>query len=388
MNARIDSHLDARMNSQWILTARPQGRIKTSDFEKRQVPTPDVGANQVLLKTLYLSFDPAQRGWASMDTYMPAVALGDVMRAFAVGQVVESNSARYKVGDLVAGMIGWQEYFIFNADPQTSKEFGVVPPVMSPDVTLALMLTGSTAYFGLTRVGQIKKGETLVVSGAAGATGSIAGQLGKILGARVIGIAGGEKKCAWLKNTAHFDEAIDYKSEDVQKRLRELCPKGIDVYFDNVGGETLDAVLVNLALNARIVMCGLISQYDNINSNNPSAAEQEAIYGTKGLGAALIARATIKGFIVIDYMDKFSESLSVLAKWHREGKLVQAIDMQEGFDSIPSTLVRIFEGQNIGKQLLKLSEAQPTKANGVANLAFKLLGSYYAGKLIRNAKKA
>lgn len=379
--------MNAVINSQWTLQSRPSGRFKESDFEKQQVALPKLEANQVLLKTLYLSFDPTQRGWAALDTYLPAVALGEVMRAVGIGQVIESRSDKYKAGDLVAGLIGWQEYCLFDANPQNLKDYSIIPPVMNPELILALMLTGSTAYFGLTEIGKIKAGETLVVSGAAGATGSIAGQLGKLLGARVIGIAGGPEKCQWLKDTAHFDETIDYKSENVERRLAELCPKGVDVFFDNVGGETMDAVLVHLALGARIIMCGLISEYDKMNSPNPTDPGQGALYGIKGLGALLIARGTLKGFIVLDYANRFSESLMVLGKLHGEGKLIQAIDMQEGFDNIPSTLLRIFKGQNIGKQLLKLSDPPlPMRTNALTSFAFKLMGSYHVSKFLRSAR--
>jgi NADPH-dependent curcumin reductase CurA len=373
--------MSALTNSQWILRSRPQGRIKKTDFERHEKPIADLKDNEVLVKTLVLSFDPTQRGWAAMDTYLPAVGIGEVMRAFAIGQVVASKSKTFKVGSFVAGLIGWQEYLVFDATHKSAKEYHVIPSEIPLHLTVAFLLTGATAYFGLTDIGRLKKGETLVVSGAAGATGSIAGQLGKILGARVIGIAGGVEKCKWLMEEAHFDAVIDYKNEDVRKRIVELCPKGVDVFFDNVGGEILDAVLGNLARKARVVMCGAISGYDNL-SREKSSNPTELAYGIKLLPALIISRASIEGFLLSDYISRISEPLMLLYKWTKEGKIVQAIDMQEGFENIPDTLVRLFEGKNLGKQLLKLSEPPiPVQKNVLTQLAFKALGTYYARKL-------
>jgi NADPH-dependent curcumin reductase CurA len=370
--------MQGKTSSQWILKTRPEGRFKLSDFEKRQMPVSELKENEVLLKTLYLSFDPTQRGWAAMDTYMPAVKLGEVMRAIGLGQVIESKNKKYKVGDIVAGLLGWQEYVLIAADAKEG-DFAVLPPFLKLDLTLSFMITGLTAYFGLFDIGKPKRGETVVVSGAAGATGSIVGQLAKLAGARVIGIAGGAKKCAWLTEKLGFDGAIDYQNENVQKRVAELCPKGVDVFFDNVGGEIMDAVLLNLALNSRIVLCGQISQYEKIDSAD--TAGMGKVYGVKSLAMLTIARATMKGFIILDYQRRNPEGLVLLNKWVDEGKLIAAIDMQEGFDNIPQTLIRLFEGKNMGKQLLKLSDpVLPLKSGRIGKAMFKLLGSFYSWK--------
>jgi NADPH-dependent curcumin reductase CurA len=228
----------------------------------------------------------------------------------------------------------------------------LIPPYIDIPLILAESLTGSTAYFGLKEIGKPKSGETVLISGAAGATGSIAGQIAKLKGARVIGIAGGKDKCRWLKEKAHFNETIDYKSENIEKRIGELCPKGVDVFFDNVGGEILDAALLHLAMGARIVLCGQISQYDKIDQISKGAHT----YGVKGTAMLIMRRAKMQGFIVTDYKEKMTESLLCLNQWIEDGKIVQEIDLKEGFENIPETLIRIFEGKNIGKQLLKLSD--------------------------------
>lgn len=363
------------------MKSRPKGAFKSSDFEKKEVTLPELKENEVLLKSLYLSFDPTQRTWAAMDTYMPAVPLGEVMRAFGLGQVVESKNKKYQVGDIVGGLTGWQEYVLFDAEKKGLMDFFIIPPYLKLDLTLALMITGLTAYFGMFEIGRPKPNETIVVSGAAGATGSIAGQLAKIAGARVIGIAGGTKKCQWLLQKCHFDEVIDYKSENIEKRLSALCPKGVDVFFDNVGGETLDAVILHIAQGARIVLCGQISEYDKFDSSDSREILSEKLYGVKSLGRLITSRGMMKGFIVMDYMKRNAEGLSLLNRWVEEGKIEQAIDMQEGFDHIPETLLRIFEGKNIGKQLLKLSDPPlPLRSQAVGRFMFKILGAYFAWK--------
>lgn len=373
--------MEKRTNRQWILKSRPKGAFKSTDFEKREVSLPELKENQVLLKSLYLSFDPTQRTWAAMDTYMPAVPVGDVMRAIGMGQVVESTNKKFQAGDIVGGLIGWQEYVLFDADKKGLMDFFVIPPFLKLDLTLALMITGLTAYFGMFEIGKPKPGETVVVSGAAGATGSIAGQLAKIAGSRVIGIAGGTKKCQWLLQKGHFDAVIDYKSENIEKRLGELCPKGVDVFFDNVGGETLDAAILHIARGARIVLCGQISEYDKFDSSDSRDIVSEKLYGVKSLGRLITSRAMMKGFIVMDYMKRNVEGLSLLNRWVDEGKIEQAIDMQEGFDHIPETLLRIFEGKNIGKQLLKLSDPPlPLRSQAIGKLMFKILGAYFVWK--------
>jgi NADPH-dependent curcumin reductase CurA len=333
-------------NRQWLLRARPSGMVRESDFELRESDAPVPKDGEALVRVLYLSFDPAMRGWMEdRPSYIPPVALGEVMRAGAVGQVVESKSPEYRVGDFVQGTFGWQDYAI-------ASRGGIMPASPLPKgVPLTWPLgvcgiTGLTAYFGLLDLGKPKAGETVVVSGAAGATGSVAGQIAKIQGCRVIGIAGGAEKCRWLTEQAHFDAAIDYKHENVGRRLHELCPKGIDVYFDNVGGEILDAALANLAQRARIVQCGGISAY---NETTPPP-------GPRNLMNLVVTRSRMEGFIVIDYLPRFAEGAAQLAKWVMEGKIAHAEDIQRGLENAPKTFLRLFQGKNLGKQLLKVAD--------------------------------
>ena len=240
-----------------------------------------------------------------------------------------------------------------------------LPAHLDPALLLALSLTGLTAYFGLLEIGRPKPGETVLVSGAAGATGSVAGQIAKLKGCTVIGLAGGAEKCAWLTDKGHFDAAIDYKNDDIAAKLTELCPSGVDVYFDNVGGPITDEVLLHVAQNARIVLCGAISQYNT---------SPEEIYGLKNYLSLIINRGTAQGFIILDYLDRALEGLLCLTKWVEDGRVVQEIDMQEGFENIPATLTRIFTGDNLGKQLLKVCEAPlPLRSNAIERTVFSLL---------------
>jgi NADPH-dependent curcumin reductase CurA len=332
-------------NRQWLLRARPAGMVKESDFELRTSPAPAPKDGEALVRVLYLSFDPAMRGWMEdRPSYIPPVQLGEVMRAGAVGQVIESRSPDYKVGDFLQGTFGWQDYAL-------ASRGGIMPASPLPKGTPLTWplgvcgITGLTAYFGLLDLGKPKAGETVVVSGAAGATGSVAGQIAKLKGCRVIGIAGGTDKCRWLTEQAHFDAAIDYKRENVARRLHELCPKGIDVYFDNVGGEILDAALANLGQRARIVQCGGISGY---NDTMPPA-----VHNTMNL---VVTRSRMEGFIVIDYLPRFAEGAGQLAQWVMEGKIAHAEDVQHGLENAPKTFLRLFQGKNLGKQLLKVAD--------------------------------
>ena len=352
-------------NRQWLLKARPQGMITPDLFQLVDMPVPEIGAGQVLAKTMYLSFDPTQRAWMAMDTYIPIIELGEVMRAAGIAQVVDSKHPKFKPGDIVNFLTGWQEYVVFNPDKP-----GYVPPTklpghLDPALMLALGLTGLTAYFGLLEVGQPKSGDTVLVSGAAGATGSIVGQIAKLKGCRVIGIAGGTKKCTWLTSEGGFDAAIDYKHDDIGAKLNELCPQGVNVYFDNVGGPITDEVLMHIAHHARIVLCGAISQYN---------AVEEDLYGLKNYLSLIINRGRAEGFIILDYLDRASEGILCLSKWIEDGAIKQAIDMQEGFDNIPQTLTRIFTGENLGKQLLKVCDAPlPLNTNITERVMFKLI---------------
>ena len=359
--------MPTRTNRQWILKRRPEGMVDPSLFELVESPVPELADRQILAQTLYVSFDPTQRAWMAMDTYIPAVELGEPMRAGGIAQVIESRHPKFKAGDLINYLCGWQEYIVIDPDERGFVPVTKMPAHIDPALLLALSLTGLTAYFGLLDVGKPKHGDTVLISGAAGATGSIAGQIAKLKGCRVIGIAGGPEKCKWLTETAKFDAAIDYKNENVGERLSALCPDGVDVYFDNVGGEILDEVLMHLALHARIIVCGAISQY-----NIP-----DDMYGVKNYVSLIIRRATAQGFIILDYLDRAVEGLLCLNKWIEDGKIIQEIDMQHGFEEIPKTLTRLFTGENLGKQLLKVTDPPlPIPSNAIEVAAFRLLSAY------------
>jgi len=321
--------------------------VGPDNFEWSESEIPDVVDGSVLVRNLFLSFDPTQRGWMEdRPSYIPPVKLGEVMRATSIGQVVESKNPNFAPGDFVQGLFGWQDYHLASvAGPLTLSK---VPDGMAPERMLSVLgLTGITAYFGLLELGEPKPGETVLVSGAAGATGSVAAQIARIKGCRVVGIAGGPEKVAWLLDEAHLDAAIDYKSEDVRARITELCPDGIDVYFDNVGGDILEAALDAIAERARIVLCGGISGYNDV---KPSP-------GPNNLMNLIMKRARMEGFIVIDYMRRSGEAIRQLAEWVDSGELVVIEDMQEGLENAPQTLQRLFTGANLGKQLLKIADA-------------------------------
>jgi NADPH-dependent curcumin reductase CurA len=335
------------VNRQWLLARRPQGMVTEENFEYRESPIPEPGEGQVLLRNLYLSFDPTQRGWMEdRESYMPPVAIGEPMRAGSVAQVVASNHPDYSPGELVQTLGGWQDFLVVDG---SAGGIGLskLPPGVTPQMALGVLgTTGQTAYFGMLDLGKPEAGQTVLVSGAAGATGSVAGQIARIKGCRVIGIAGGPEKCRWLKEEARFDDVIDYKSEDVDARIGELCPDRVDVFFDNVGGEILEAALNHINLRARIVLCGGISSY---NATEPQP-------GPTNLMNLVVMRARMEGFIVIDYMDRFGEGAAALAGWLQSGELVHRDDVQEGFENIPATLNRLFTGQNIGKQMLRIAD--------------------------------
>jgi NADPH-dependent curcumin reductase CurA len=333
------------MNHTLRLAARPSGMLKDSDIETRDEPLPEtLEPGTILVETLYLSVDPTQRIWLEHDSYLPAVQIGEVVRAGGVGRVVQSNAEGFSKGDVVFGLLGWQTHAILRTGNGGPTK---LPPNLPLTSALSLFgMTGLTAYFGLFDVGRLKDGETVVVSGAAGATGNVVGQLAKIKGCRVIGIAGGPEKCAWIKNDLGFDVAIDYKSENVAKRLHETCPKGIDVYFDNVGGAILDAALGNLAMRGRVVLCGQIGDYNN-------AANATGIHNTMNL---VVKRGRMEGFIILDYMSRATEAIAALGGWAAEGKLKDRVDVVTGLDNAPSALRRLFEGSNVGKQLVKVQD--------------------------------
>jgi NADPH-dependent curcumin reductase CurA len=320
--------------------------VEDRTFAWAEEPVPEPGADgEVLVRNLVLSLDPTQRGWMSRDTYLPAVKIGEVMRSAAGARVVKSRSPHFTEGDLVMGLFGWQDYAVVPGEGRSAPT-KVLPGVPLELAMSALGATGITAYFGLLEVGRPKAGETVVVSGAAGATGSVVGQIARIKGCRAIGIAGGKDKCDWLVKTARFTAAIDYKSEDVGARLRELCPGGVDVYFDNVGGDILDAVLAQLAMRGRVVLCGAISTYNDADLRP----------GPKHYLNLLLKRGRMEGFIVIDYLPRAAEAVMPLFQWVQAGELVDRVDVMHGLENAPRALRRLFTGENQGKQLLRIAE--------------------------------
>ncbi|HZS09741.1 MAG TPA: NADP-dependent oxidoreductase [Blastocatellia bacterium] len=332
-----------RVNRQWRLAARPAGMIKESDFKWTEEPVPVPGDGEFLIHNLYLSLDPTNRVWITdVESYLPPVGIGEVMRGGTVGVVEESNHPGFSVGDHVSGLLGWQDYAV-------SSGAGLSKLPNNPAIPLTAYMglfshIGLTAYYGLLDVGRPKAGETLVVSAAAGATGSIVGQIGKIKGCRVVGIAGSDDKCKWLTDDLGFDAAINYKTEDVNEALGRHCPNGIDVDFENVGGNILEAVLNHLNLRARVVLCGMISQY---NATEPQP-------GPRNLGLLISKRARMEGFIVLDYMNRADEAFSEMGKWLMEGKLKYRVDEVEGLEKAPTALNKLFEGANQGKLVVKL----------------------------------
>lgn len=333
------------VNRCWRLASRPQGMIKDSDFTFREEAIPELQDGQILVRNLYLSVDPTQRGWLERDSYMPAVPIGDVVRSIGVGKVVKSRHPGYAVGEVVSSLVGWQDYAVLSdKDPLPPARVPAGVPI--PLALSAFGLTGMTAYFGLLDVGKPKAGETVVVSGAAGATGMMVGQIAKAKGCRVIGIAGGPEKCGWITRELGFDAAIDYKSENVGARLRELCPGSIDVYFDNVGGEILDAALANLAMRGRVVLCGSIGDYNNL----------DEMAGPKNYLVLLMRRGRMEGFIVTDYLSRYGEAAQEIGGWIAAGKIKDRVDILDGLENAPAALRRLFTGANTGKQLLKIAD--------------------------------
>lgn len=337
---------ESKSNRQWLLKRRPDGLVSEDNFEWRESALPVPADGEMLVKVLYLSFDPTQRGWINdAPGYMPPVQIGEPMRAGALGRVVESRHPDFEAGDLIQGNMSWQDYVV-------CKPGGPFPMTKVDDSFpltwhLGLLgITGVTAYFGMLDVARPRSGDVVVVSGAAGATGSVAGQIAKLKGCTVIGIAGGPDKCRWLTEKAGFDAAIDYKNEPVHRRLGELCPGGVDVYFDNVGGDILDAVLLNLNFGARIAVCGGIS----------SGYGPKVPPGPKYYMQLVFKSARMEGFLVLTYAERFPEAVSALAEWAQAGQIHVEEDVAHGLECAPATLRRLFEGGNLGKQLLKVTD--------------------------------
>lgn len=334
--------MSTSQNRRFLLAQRPKGAAtrETFSFVEETVGQPNPG--QVLVENLYLSLDPAMRGWMNEGkSYIPPVALGEVMRALGVGRVIASQHPDYAEGDHVSGALGVQDYFL--GEP---KGLHKVDPSRAPLPLYlsALGMTGMTAYFALLDVGAPKAGETVLISGAAGAVGGIAGQIARIKGCRVVGIAGGAEKCRYLVDELGFDAAIDYKQDDLPAAIKRECPKGVDVYFDNVGGEVLDAALTRLNVKARVVICGAISQYNN----------KEAVKGPANYLSLLVNRARMEGFVVMDHAPKFGEAAREMAGWLADGRLKSKEHIVEGLETFPETLNKLFTGENFGKLVLKV----------------------------------
>ncbi|HUS24599.1 MAG TPA: NADP-dependent oxidoreductase [Candidatus Binatia bacterium] len=336
------------VNRQFRLAQRPVGLPKRSDFQLLETPVAEPADGQVLVKVLMLSLDPAMRGWMNQGkSYIPPVNIGEVMRAGGGGVVLKSKDPAFKAGDHVTGMFGVQDYAVLAAKDLTRVDVREVPLQRYLNV---LGHAGVTAYYGLLDVGQPRPGDTVVVSGAGGAVGSVVGQIAKIKGCRAIGIAGGPDKCRWLTEDLGFDAAIDYKAggiPDLIMQLREHCPKGVNVYFDNVGGDILDTVLTQLALKARVVVCGAISQYN----------ATQAPKGPSNYLSLLVNRARMEGMVVFDYAARYGEAIAQMAQWMKEGQLKAREDVVSGLETFPESLLKLFSGENTGKLVLKVADA-------------------------------
>ena len=332
------------INKKFLLAGRPIGRlISDDDFEYKEEELKEIEEKEVLLENLVIEFQPAQKGWMeNISNYVAPLEIGDVMRCSGIARVLESKSKKFKKGEIVTGQTCWQTHAILKEEELEHIE----DESMATKYLGALGGTGLTAYFGVTKISKPKPGDTVVVTGAAGGVGSIAGQIFKISGCNVIGIAGGKEKCEMLVNEFGFDGAIDYKSEDINKSLSKLCPNGADVLYDNVGGRILNDCLAHIAMNARIAICGIISRHKTDNSN----------FGPENYANLIFKRATMEGFIVIDFMSEADVARKKLKQWIQEGKINCKEDIQEGFENVPNTLKRLFEGKNKGKQLLRITD--------------------------------
>lgn len=332
-------------NRRLVLAQRPTGMVDETTVRLEEAPVPEPGEGEALVRVRYLSIDPTIRTWMNdAPGYLPAIALGDVVRGGGIGEVVASRSARFSPGDQVFGMTGWQDYAV--ATEASEGGWTVVPPGLEPPVVLNVLgINGVTAYFGLLDVGALREGDVVVVSGAAGATGSAAGQIAKLRGAAtVVGLAGTDEKCRWITEDLGFDAAINYKTEDVPSRLHAACPDGIDLYFDNVGGSILNACLGQLAMRGRVVLCGAISGYN--------ATELPA--GPPNYVNLIVKRGRMEGFIILDYLDRFPEAQAELFGLLAAGKLQHAEHVVEGLEHVGDALNLLFTGGNTGKVIVKV----------------------------------
>lgn len=336
--------MPSKVNRQWRLIKNPVGTFKESDFRLTEAPIPAPHDGQFLVRNVCTSLDPTFRLWASgKETYFPPMPLGEVFWGLWVGKIEESRNPNFPKGAYAAGLWGLQEYAVSDG-----KDGAVlIPSGIEPQTWYGVFgHIGMTAYFGLFDIGKPKAGETVVVSGAAGAVGSLAGQMAKIRGCRVVGIAGSQEKCSWIRSELGFDAAINYKTENVSAALKEHCPKGIDVYFDNVGGNVLDAALAHINLRARIALCGMISQYNSDTWSGPSNL-MELVY----------KRAKIEGFLVLDYTERAGEAIGAIAEWLQQGKIKYRVDVVNGFENAITAINKLYDGSNRGKLLVKVSDA-------------------------------
>src|SRR3954451_9308201 len=332
-----------RANAQIRLASRPSGLPTAENWEHTTEPVPEPGDGQLLVRNLYLSLDPAMRGWMNEGrSYVPPVGVGEVMRAIGVGRVIGTKHADFADGDHVTGLFGVQEYAVLDGAGLTKVDPELAP---LPVYLNVLGMPGMTAYFGLLDIGQPKPGETVVVSGAAGAVGATVGQIARLKGARAVGIAGGPEKCGLLAEELGFDATVDYKAEDFRGALKDACPDGVDVYFDNVGGDVLDAVLARLARGARIAICGAVSQYNEKKMKGPS-----------NYMSLLVNRASMKGVVVFYYADRYGDAAREMGGWLKEGKLKSREHVVQGLDTFPETLLKLFKGENDGKLVLQVGE--------------------------------
>jgi NADPH-dependent curcumin reductase CurA len=333
-------------NRRFILRNRPAGRIDADTFELVEEAIPEIAGGEALVRTQWISLDPTNRGWIREEpTYLPPVAIGEVMRALGLGQVVTSKHDAYREGQLVQGLLGWQEWAVAS-DSAPLLPVTEIPGVSPREYLGVLGMTGLTAWVGIRDIGRPQPGETVVVSAAAGAVGSVAGQIARLEGARVVGIAGGPEKCSVLTDQLGFDAAVDYRAANWREQLAAATPNGIDVDFENVGGEIMDAVFARLNLRARVALCGLISGYND--SERPA--------GPRNFSHLLVQRATLQGFIVLDHFDRMSEAVTELSAWMRDGKLEALETVVEGFEQLPSAINMLFDGENIGKLLLHVAD--------------------------------
>jgi NADPH-dependent curcumin reductase CurA len=333
-----------RVNRQWRLKSRPTGPIKTDNFDLVSEPIPELGEAQLLIRNVYLSLDPAMRGWLiDRPSYVPPVQIGEIMRGLAVGMVEKSNHPNFAAGDRVQGMFGWQEYLLSNGEgvkklPESQLPFSAYLGLFG--------LAGLTSYAGLLEVGQPKSGETLLISGAAGSVGSLVGQIGKIKGLRVVGIAGTDEKCKWLLEELAFDAALNYKQANYKQQLKAACPNGVDIYFENVGGEILETALYLMNTFGRVVVCGLISLYN----------ATESVPGPNNFALVISKRLRIQGFIATDYSSKIKEMVSNFTQWHSSGQLKYRVDIVRGLETAPAAINKLFDGSNNGKLIVEVSD--------------------------------